>query len=111
MGNEFLRMFHEADADGNGAVSWDEFTTHMEDDRVKAYFKVLDLNIDQAEQVFHLLDPHNTGEVSIDDFVRGCVRMKGGAKSIDIQTLLWQNKAILEDIQDLKVRLNHLPEE
>ncbi len=47
--NEFIRMFHEADADGSGTVSWAEFTEHMEDDRVKAYFKVLDLNIDEAK--------------------------------------------------------------
>jgi len=103
--NEFIRMFHEADTDGSGTVSWDEFTSHIEDDRVKAYFKVLDLHLDQAEQLFVLLDPHKTGEVSIDDFVKGCIRLKGGAKSIDIQTLVHQNKAILEDIQEMKNRL------
>merc|ERR1719316_2340554 len=74
----------------------------MEDDRVKAYFKVLDLNIDEAEQLFVLLDPLKTGEVSIDDFVKGCVRMKGGAKSVDVQTLLWQNKAILDVLSRLQ---------
>merc|ERR1719428_216447 len=100
--NEFVRMFEEADADGNGNVSWDEFTAHMEDDRVKAYFRVLDLNIDEAEQLFVLLDPHKNGEVSIDDFVKGCVRMKGGAKSVDIQTLLFYNKQILDDLGKMR---------
>jgi RNA binding exosome subunit len=103
--NEFIRMFHEADADGNGKVSWDEFREQMEDDRVKAYFKVLDLNVDEAEQLFVLLDPQVSGEVSIDDFVQGCIRMKGGAKSIDVQTLLWQNKAMMEDLKKMNSRL------
>merc|ERR1719191_1318757 len=58
--NEFIRMFHEADADGSGTVSWEEFTSHIEDERVKAYFKSLDLNIQDAEQLFVLLDPHKT---------------------------------------------------
>jgi len=105
--NEFIRMFHEADADGNGNVSWDEFQSHIEDERVKAYFKVLDLHVDQAEELFVLLDPAKTGEVSIDDFVKGCVRMKGAAKSLDVQALLFQNKAMKDDLEKLRNSLQH----
>lgn len=106
--NEFIRMFHEADADGSGTVSWEEFKGHMEDDRVKAYFKVLDLNIDEAEQLFMLLDPLKLGEVAIDDFVKGCVRMKGGAKSVDVQTLLAYQKQMMSDMDNLNLRLDAL---
>merc|ERR1719335_349068 len=61
---------------------------------------------DEAEQLFVLLDPHKSGEVSIDDFVKGCVRMKGGAKSVDIQTLLFQNKAMMDDLKKMHDRLH-----
>lgn len=106
--NEFIRMFIEADADGSGTVSWAEFTEHMEDDRVKAYFKVLDLNVDEAQQLFDLLDSDNTGEVSIDAFVKGCVKLKGSAKSIDMQTLLIQTKSMSEDLRKLSRRVDSI---
>lgn len=99
--NEFKRMFHEADEDESGTLSWDEFERHMDDPRVDAYFKTLDLNIPEAKQLFMLLDHDRTGEISIDEFVNGCSKFKGQARSIDIHCLMYESKTIMEQTKML----------
>jgi len=44
---------------------------------------------------FHMLaNISNSDEVDIDTFVEGCMRMKGSATSIDMQSLVYETKLI-----------------
>merc|ERR1711924_47215 len=58
-------------------------------DGVKAFFHSQGLDIKDAEMFFKMLkDAEHEGEaVEIDAFIDGCMKMKGGAKSLDIQAL------------------------
>jgi len=42
--------------------------------------------------LFHLLDVDDSDEVSEDEFVNGCLRLHGYAKSIDLATLMFEYK-------------------
>lgn len=90
--NEVRDMFREADTDGSGMMSWEEFEEHMQDARVQAYFKVLELDVSEAHGLFKLLDMDNGGYISCDEFVMGCLRLKGQAKNVDVATLIYENK-------------------
>jgi len=59
---------------------------------MKAYFNALKLDPSDTRLLFSLIENEDTGEVEIDDFVGGCLRMKGEAKSIDVQTLMFKSK-------------------
>merc|ERR1740121_618629 len=41
-------FFHEADVDNSGSMSWEEFEAHLMNDKVKAYFQALELDVSQA---------------------------------------------------------------
>jgi len=88
-------MFEDADADNSGTLSWEEFQEHLEDERIVAYFKSLNLDISQAKALYVLLDLEEQNEVPIDRFIEGCTRMRGDAKSIDVNMLLWGNEKLL----------------
>ena len=60
----------------------------MQDERVKAYFKSLDLDTSEARALFVLLDLEETDEVPIEKFIEGCMRMRGDAKSIDVNMMI-----------------------
>eukprot|EP00746_Dinoflagellata_sp_MGD_P141695 gnl/MRDRNA2_/MRDRNA2_74764_c0_seq4.p2 gnl/MRDRNA2_/MRDRNA2_74764_c0~~gnl/MRDRNA2_/MRDRNA2_74764_c0_seq4.p2 ORF type:complete len:124 (-),score=30.95 gnl/MRDRNA2_/MRDRNA2_74764_c0_seq4:68-439(-) len=85
-------LMEEADQDNSGTITWEEFEQHARDARVQAYFNSLDLDVSEAQGLFSLLDIEDTGSVEIDDFVMGCLRLKGQAKAIDLATLIYENK-------------------
>merc|ERR1712083_1108737 len=83
-------FFLQADADKSGQLSWLEFKDHLDDNRVKAYFQTLDLDIRKAHTLFKLLDRNDNGEVGIEEFLDGCLRLNGQAKSLDINLVIYQ---------------------
>jgi len=88
-------FFYEADKDRSGMLSLEEFEEHLKQDRVKAYFQALELDISQARALFMLLDVDGSNEVELEEFIGGCMRMKGDAKSIDVNMLLYENEKMI----------------
>merc|ERR1711920_897203 len=95
---DIKNFFKQADADNSGHLSWKEFKSHLEDDRVKAYFQTLDLDIRNAHTLFKLLDRNDNGEVGIEEFLDGCLRLKGQAKSLDIHLVIYQLETLIKGI-------------
>mmetsp|Transcript_43679 Transcript_43679/g.91209 ORF Transcript_43679/g.91209 Transcript_43679/m.91209 type:complete len:138 (-) Transcript_43679:5-418(-) len=51
---------------------------------VQAYFEVLGLDVWDAWSFFKLLDLDNGGEVEVEEFLMGCLRLRGPARAIDV---------------------------
>ena len=51
---------------------------------VREYFESLGLDIWDAWSFFKLLDLDAGGEVEIDEFLMGCLRLRGAARAIDV---------------------------
>ncbi|CAK0876349.1 unnamed protein product [Prorocentrum cordatum] len=96
--SDIKTFFKQADADHSGYLSWREFKNHLEDDRVKAYFQTLDLDIRKAHTLFKLLDRNGNGEVGIEEFLDGCLRLRGQAKSLDIHLVIYQLETLIKGI-------------
>jgi hypothetical protein len=93
-------VFHEADKDGDCKVTWDEFREYLADDEVAAFFSSLGLDVNVAQALFVLLDVDDSEAVNIDEFVQGCNRLKGGARSIDVNMLLYQTEKLQNQFLD-----------
>merc|ERR1711948_104414 len=91
-------FFQEADLDKSGTLSWEEFRSHLENQQVRAYFQTLDLDVSQAHVLFELLDADGSNQVTIDEFLDGCMRLKGQAKSIDLNMLLYMSKKVFDQM-------------
>merc|ERR1712113_267862 len=80
---------------GTGFVSRDVFAEGIAKGRLRAYLSVLGLDIKDAEMFFGMLAiAGGRDEVSIEAFVEGCMRMKGLATSLDLQTLTYRTQLI-----------------
>merc|ERR1712079_468960 len=95
-------FFSEADADGSKTLSIHEFRKHLDDKNVCAYFHALGIDVSQAEQLFHLLDKDNSQTVSLNEFLAGCMRLRGHAKSLDVNMLLHQMRQLSKSVENLK---------
>eukprot|EP00927_Polykrikos_kofoidii_P001050 TRINITY_DN10384_c0_g1_i1.p1 TRINITY_DN10384_c0_g1~~TRINITY_DN10384_c0_g1_i1.p1 ORF type:complete len:774 (+),score=129.05 TRINITY_DN10384_c0_g1_i1:116-2323(+) len=80
-------FFEEADADGSGSISWDEFQARLDTPRMQWFLREIDMHPDQARALFQLLDSEGVMDVDIEDIVNGCMRLHGPAMAIDLTTL------------------------
>jgi len=85
-------VFAIVDKDGSDMITWSEFKKHINDQRVQSYFAAMDLAVSDAKQLFMLLDNNGSNTIELGEFIGGCTRLKGGAKSMDLITLMEDNK-------------------
>jgi len=109
---EFIAMmqqvFEELDTNDSGALSLEEFEKHIEDEKLTAFLSSFGLDVGEVRTLFTLLDVDRTGEVDLEEFVSGCLRLKGGAKSLDMAILKYQVEFILHNIQDSGKKIDDL---
>merc|ERR1719301_105319 len=91
-------MFEEADLDNSGTLSWEEFHNHFQDPEVQAYYRSLELDMDECDDLFELIDIDGEGSISIDEFLQGIVRLKGGARKMDQMLLMDRIQRMAQDV-------------
>mmetsp|Transcript_36624 Transcript_36624/g.87678 ORF Transcript_36624/g.87678 Transcript_36624/m.87678 type:complete len:647 (+) Transcript_36624:197-2137(+) len=96
---EMRKLFANADRDGSGTMNLEEFETHLKSKEVRAHFLSLGIEVDKVKGLFRLLDLDMSGELSLEEFVQGCTRLRGPAKSIDLATLMNEYMRMSDDLQ------------
>merc|ERR1712176_1235788 len=85
-----------------------ELDKQLDDPKVRAQLAALGMELHEAKGLFGLLDISGQGTVSIEELVVGFMRFKGGAKSIDLATLMTENKRTNQQIQKLSRDIREL---
>jgi len=103
---EFLHnmtsIYKAVDTDGSGGISLAELQTHMEDADVCAYFAALGVDASQVRNLFLLLDDDQSGIISKDEFLKGVLRLRGEAKSLDIAILAYELELIHDHLDEIE---------
>merc|ERR1712050_375720 len=100
MGKLFASIaVNDCDTDDSYIVL-DILQDHMQDDRFQAYFASLDIETNDAWTLFKLLDNDETGHIDIEEFVEGCLQLKGTAKAIHVAKLSHDNKMLTLALED-----------
>lgn len=94
--NKLKAFFEETDTDGSGQISFQEFERNLQNAEVAAYLDSMGLDPSEARGLFQLLDVDNSKSIWIDELVSGCMRLKGQAKSVDVATLIYENKRMMK---------------
>merc|ERR1719454_1368410 len=83
------------DLDNSNTISMHEFELFMQNGELRQYFDVRGIDVKDADMFFKMLcaaaEVSGT-EVDIETFIGGCMRLKGFASSIDVQTLAFESK-------------------
>lgn len=93
---QLTELFCDKDQDGSGELTIDEFEELLQDERLQKYCASLDITIDDAWALFKLLDTDGSGAIEVNEFVTGCLRLKGSARSVDIALLMYQVQWMIE---------------
>jgi len=81
--------------DKTGTLCWDEFQQYLKEEKIQAYFQSLDFDVSQARTLFKLLDRDNSDSVDINEFVLGCMKMKGHSRSVDVNMLMYETQRMM----------------
>lgn len=93
-----LKIFDEVDVDCDGRVSQEDLERHLGDEKVSAYLSSLGLTGVEARRLFKLLDVAEAGSVDAEEFVNGCMCLRGNAKTLDVVALMMEQKKIVEHL-------------
>jgi len=95
------KLFNVLDTDSSGSISLDEFESHLNNDQTKTYLDSLGLSTDDAKMLFKLIDVDRTQSIDVEEFMMGCLRLRGTAKSIDVATMMGNQRALGRRIREI----------
>jgi len=98
------------DSDAGGTLTWAQLKVHLGDPMVRAYFKKIGLEPWQLRSFFHLLQVGDEEpEVEMDQFIRGCMRLRCSVKNIDLMAALHERKKHeMRHCKDLKCSIEEV---
>jgi len=100
-------IYKEMDGDFNGVLTKTEFTGGLlNNTEVRTHLKKLNINLEDAEDLFDLMDYNGNGEISLEEFTNGCMKARGSAKAKDLLSLTCKMGKFSERLDSATKRLH-----
>jgi len=101
--NKLRDVFTAADITGDGQVTLEEFEQFLKDPKVRSYLAALELDTHDSKALFNMLDDGD-GNITVEEFVENALRLKGGAKTRDMVSMMDHLRVMQGDMEDLQRR-------
>eukprot|EP00928_Gymnodinium_smaydae_P061188 TRINITY_DN45339_c0_g1_i1.p1 TRINITY_DN45339_c0_g1~~TRINITY_DN45339_c0_g1_i1.p1 ORF type:complete len:476 (+),score=104.66 TRINITY_DN45339_c0_g1_i1:129-1556(+) len=86
--SKMAKDFHEVDEDGSGDLDRDEFNNLLKLDKVAYKFRLLGINMDEADELFEVIDCDGSGTITADEYVLGLSKLRGQTRGQDVVALI-----------------------
>ncbi|CAK9076733.1 unnamed protein product [Durusdinium trenchii] len=111
------QAFHEIETATGHLLNAQDLAAAMEEDKLSAFMESLGISTDDVWTLFLLIDKDDDGLVDIEQFVAGCMQLRGPAKSLQVAKMSYENritreqiKRIVDDMDELKADVAKLVE-
>lgn len=85
--NNVLELFPKNEIKG-GVMTIVQFEKQLRSPKMLDYFRSIDIDPSAARALYSLLDVNNTGAIETEEFLAGCLHLRGPAKALDLQVLM-----------------------
>jgi hypothetical protein len=101
--DRFEDVFGEMDVNGNQVVNLDEFEHALRKPKMQNLLHAMGVEANDAWTLFKLLDADGGGTVDQQEFLEGCLSLKGPAKSIHIAQQRYESKWLIDAVLKLSM--------
>eukprot|EP00439_Symbiodinium_sp_Y106_P083215 s119_g23.t1 len=90
-------LFSKLGAEKDGIITYSMFQEGVKSQAVVEYFETLGLDVWDAWSFFKLLDLDSGGAVDIEEFFKGCLRLRGQARGVDVGKLMHDQSWLIKN--------------
>merc|ERR1712083_379387 len=87
---EFRRLCEVLNLGERGRITLNEFKAGLSNASLVAYMAAVGLRITDVSHFFQVVAGSTSEEIDFDQFITGCLTMKGSAKTLDVEKTHWQ---------------------
>jgi len=91
---KITQLFQKIDGENVGEITLMDLQTCLKDDQALAYFEALDIDASNAWTLFKHIDLDKSNAVELNEFIEGCLKLKGTAKCIDVASLIEDHRVM-----------------
>eukprot|EP00929_Paragymnodinium_shiwhaense_P098394 TRINITY_DN5986_c0_g1_i1.p1 TRINITY_DN5986_c0_g1~~TRINITY_DN5986_c0_g1_i1.p1 ORF type:complete len:754 (-),score=142.23 TRINITY_DN5986_c0_g1_i1:35-2296(-) len=81
-------LFESLEGGLHSHMTWELFESKLECQEMHEFFEAIDVDRSEAKGLFFLLDLDQSGAISAEEFLNGCIRLRGPAKALDLALLV-----------------------
>jgi len=93
-------VFNEVEGQ-DGLLSISVLEQALEESKLGAFMESLGISTDDVWTLFMLIDVDDSGMVDLEEFVSGCMHLRGPAKSLQVAKMSYENKLTRQYIKQL----------
>eukprot|EP00929_Paragymnodinium_shiwhaense_P060179 TRINITY_DN30080_c0_g2_i1.p1 TRINITY_DN30080_c0_g2~~TRINITY_DN30080_c0_g2_i1.p1 ORF type:complete len:698 (-),score=195.64 TRINITY_DN30080_c0_g2_i1:363-2456(-) len=93
-----IQLFKKSALNENGELSWEVFQESLATPEVQQLFQTVNVDRSEAHGLFKLIDTEKAGAVGPDQLMNGWLRLRGPAKSLDMQLLIYEVEELHRDM-------------
>merc|ERR1712187_385253 len=99
--NKAEELFMQLDIDRDATLRMNEFVEFVNSKRAEIFLTTQKVNKCDAELLFKLLDKDGSGDISLREFIAGCVHMKEQVRMVDVLYLSHHVDILFEELRAL----------
>lgn len=94
-------VFQEMNAFNVNEVSLDDLEDALSQNKLGTFMESLGISTDDVWSLFLLIDSDSNGVLDLEEFVTGCMQLRGPAKSLQVAKMSYENKVTRQAIKHL----------
>lgn len=101
-------IFKDMDGDESEIVTIDEFQDAIKTETLSAFLESIDISTTDAWSLFRIIDADKSGCIDVEEFVNGCLSLRGSAKAIQVAKMSLENSALRNAIADMRLEIGEI---
>eukprot|EP00928_Gymnodinium_smaydae_P074389 TRINITY_DN5744_c0_g1_i1.p1 TRINITY_DN5744_c0_g1~~TRINITY_DN5744_c0_g1_i1.p1 ORF type:complete len:559 (-),score=66.70 TRINITY_DN5744_c0_g1_i1:354-2030(-) len=106
--NLLTTLFANAAGSKESKLSFEQFTELCKDREMIALLGGLDIEVRDAMMLFKMVDDESTGEVDLDEFITGCISLRGGAKAFHLERAYVETRRLTKKMVNMEELLRNI---